>query len=84
MEIDRHGEGYYSIESIGNDNLDAVYVDVSAGGSVWIDTYTKNHEDPEYYSARSTATTYGWIDPDTAEVIALAILEAVNKARRKD
>lgn len=83
MEIDRIGAGNYAIDNIGSNHLDAVFVDHNNNGQVWIDTYTKYHEDSdEYYSARPQSTTFGWVDADTAELIALAILDAVYEARK--
>lgn len=83
METERFRPGHYSMQNIGSNGLDAVMVDCSSTGQVWIDTYTKNHKDPEYYKATSVATTFGWINADDAEVIALAILEAVSESRKR-
>lgn len=84
MEIRRFKPGHYSFANIGSDSLDTMLIDGTAPGQVWIDAYTKHHNDPEYYSATSVATTYGWVSVDDAEAIALAILDAVSEARRRE
>jgi hypothetical protein len=82
-EVARLREGRYSITEIGAVSLDNIEID-SEFNRVWIDTYTKAQDTPDYYPESSIMSTYGWISADDAEIIALAILDAVARARQSD
>lgn len=81
MEIKKDGPGWYDIENIGCSSLDKIYIQRGRAG-VWLDTYTPVNENPEYYSARDQMTTFGWLSPDDAEALGLALIDAAQEARR--